>query len=344
MSLTPSSTRVLVTGASGFIGLHTVLALLQLGYQVRGTVRSDQHKKGVREALSRQVSLDRLELVRADLLKDDGWKEAAEGCDYVIHVASPFPAEEPKNPNELIVPAHDGTLRVLRAAQAAGVPRLVLISSVAAIAGGHEGENRTFDESDWTNLEKCRSSYSISKTLAERAAWDFIRTAKNRTGMEMVSINPTNVFGPPLDGRRFTSTEWFRTLMRSEVPGISRTQLNFVDVRDVVDMSVRAMITPAAANKRFLLNAASIPMAEFAEILQHNFADQGYKVPTRVVPDWMVRLVAVLMPKVRNVVDQLNWTYTLSTERARSILGWQARPYQQTVVDMAQGMIEQGQV
>ncbi|MEW6405353.1 MAG: NAD-dependent epimerase/dehydratase family protein, partial [Chloroflexota bacterium] len=344
MSLPPSSTKVLVTGASGFIGLHTTLSLLQLGYQVRGTVRSEEHAKGVRDSLSKHVKLDRLELIQADLLNEEGWREAAEGCEYAIHVASPFPAEEPKDPNELIRPARDGTLRVLRAAQAAGVRRLVLISSVVAITGGHEGENRTFDESDWTDLEKCKSSYSISKTMAERAAWNFVHTAENHTGMEMVSINPTNVFGPPLDGRHFTSTEWFRTLMRGEVPGVSRTQLDFVDVRDVVDMSVRAMITPAAANKRFLLNAASIPMEEFAKILQRHFGSRGYKVPMRVMPNWVVHLFAMLIPKVRNVALQLNWTYTLSTEQARAVLGWQAHPYEQTVIEMGNGMIEHGQI
>jgi nucleoside-diphosphate-sugar epimerase len=232
----------------------------------------------------------------------------------------------------------------LRAAQAAGVQRLVLMSSVVAITGGHERDNRTFNESDWTDLEKCRLSYAISKTLAECAAWNFIRTPENFTGMEMVSINPTNVFGPPLDDRHFTSTEWFSTLMRGEVPGISRTQLDFVDVRDVVDMSIRAMTTPAAANKRFLLNTASVPMAEFAVILQRNFASRGYKIPTRIVPDWLVRLFAMFMPKIRYVADQLNWTYILSTEQARLILGCPVHPYEQTVIEMAQGMIEHGQV
>src|SRR5512134_2805271 len=188
MSIDPKSTKVLVTGAGSFIGLHTLLQLLQLGYNVRGTVRTESHAKHVTEVMSKHTSIDTLEIVLADLLKDEGWHEAARGCDFVLHLASPFPAESPKDENELILPARDGTLRVLRAAHAEGVKRVVLTSSVAAVAGGHMGENRTFDHTDWTNVEKSMA-YEKSKTLAERAAWDFINGPENRDKMEMASIN-----------------------------------------------------------------------------------------------------------------------------------------------------------
>jgi dihydroflavonol-4-reductase len=180
--------------------------------------------------------------------------------------------------------------------------------------------------------------------LAEQAAWEFIRSAENQKGMELVSVNPSNVFGPVLDNRHHTSTEWFSTLLRRQIPGLTRTQLNLVDVRDVVEMIEKAMITPEAAGKRFIANGASIPLQEFALILARNFASRGYRVPTRVLPDWLVRFFAIFIPKTKPVVDALGWHYSISTEQARSILGWQPRPYEGTIIAMAQSMMEQGMV
>lgn len=344
MASNPSSTKVLVTGASGFVALHTVLRLLQLGHNVRGTVRTEAQGKSVRETLSRHVDTNKLELVRVDLLKDEGWPEAVEGCDPVLHLASPFPTDAPKDEDELIVPARGGTLRVLRAAQAKDVKRVILVSSVVAVATGHEGENRMFSEADWTDVGKTDYAYAKSKTLAEQAAWDFVRSAENKSGMELVSINPSNVMGPVLDGHHHTSTEWFRTLLRNEVPGLPRAQINVVDVRDVVEMIIKAMTVPAAAGKRFIANAASIQLAEFAAILQRNFAGRGYRVPTRVLPDWLVRFASIFTPKTKPVVQTIGWTYSVSTEQARSVLGWQARPYEGTILDMAESLIEHGLV
>jgi dihydroflavonol-4-reductase len=344
MAINPSSTTILVTGANGFIGLHTVLHFLQLGYNIRATVRTEGHEKKVRETLSKHVDTNKLEFFRADLMKDEGWDQAVNGCDFVLHLASPFPTEAPKDENELILPAREGTLRVLRAAQKGGVKRVVLVSSVAAVISGHERENRMFSEADWTDISKTNYAYAKSKTLAERAAWEFINSGENQNGLELVSINPSNVFGPVLDNHHHTSTEWFRTLLRHEIPGLTRTQLNLVDVRDLVEMIDKAMNTPAAAGKRFIANGASIPLAEFAIILHRNFASQGYRVPTRVLPDWIVRFFAVFIPKTRPVVDALGWKYSISTEQARSILGWQARPHEGTILEMAQSMIEHGLV
>jgi nucleoside-diphosphate-sugar epimerase len=219
-----------------------------------------------------------------------------------------------------------------------------MVSSVVAVISGHERENRVFTESDWTDTGKTKYAYAKSKTLAERAAWEFIRSAENKNGMELVSVNPSNVFGPVLDNRHHTSTEWFGTLLRREVPGLSRTQLNLVDVRDVVDMIEKAMITPDAAGKRFLANGASIPLQEFALLLDRNFASRGYRVPTRVLPNWLIRFFAIFVPKTKPVVDALGWDHTLSTEQARSVLEWQPRPYEGTVIEMAQSMMEQGMV
>ena len=235
-------------------------------------------------------------------------------------------------------------MRVLRAAVRGNVKRVVLVSSTVAILSGHEKENRTFDESDWTNIRKTDYAYAKSKTLAEQAAWEFIQSPQNKKGMELVSVNPSSVFGPVLDNHHHTSTEWFGTLLRREVPGLSRTQLNMVDVRDLVEMIEKAMVTPGAANKRFIANGASIQLQEFASILDRNFASRGYRVPTRVLPDWLIRFFALFVPKTKPVVDALGWDHTLSTEQARSVLGWQPRPYEGTILAMAESMMEQGMV
>jgi len=339
MTANPSSTKVLVTGVGGFVGLHTVLQLLRQGYNVRGTVRTESHANHVKEALTKYTSTDKLELSLADLLKDDGWNEAVGGCQYVLHVASPFPVEAPKDENELIIPARDGTLRILRAAHDAKVKRVVLVSSVAAVTGGHIGENRTFDHTDWTNVEKS-AAYEKSKTLAERAAWEFIRSDKNKHKMEMASVNPSNVFGPVLDDHYHTSIEWCRTLLRAEVPGVARTQINFVDVRDVADMLLAAMTMPEASGERFILNGASISLVEFAAILNRNFSGLGYRIPTRIMPDFLIRLVALFIPKTQYVAKSLGWKYNLSIEHTKSLLRWQPRPYEKSVVDMANSLID----
>ncbi len=344
MAIDPTATKVLVTGANGFIGLHTVLHFLTRGYNLCATVRAQEQGEMVRQTLAKHTDTKNLEFIAADLTKDEGWDQAVAGCDFVLHLASPFPTEAPKDENELILPAREGTLRVLRAAQIAGVKRVVLVSSVAAITGGHERENRTFDESDWTDTRKTDYAYAKSKTLAEQAAWDFIKGPENRSGLELVPVNPSNVFGPVLDNRHHTSTEWFLTLLRREIPGLTRTQVNLVDVRDLVEMIEKAMVTPEAASKRFIANGASIPLQEFARILDRNFASRGYRVPTRVLPDWLVRFFAIFIPKTKPVVDTLGWSYSLSTRQAQSILGWQPRPYEGTVLAMAGSLIEQGMV
>ena len=340
----PTSTKILVTGANGFIGLHTVLHFLKRGYNLRATVRTQEQGEKVRQTLAKHTDTSQLEFIHADLTKDEGWDQAVAGCDFVLHLASPFPTDAPKDENEVIIPAREGTLRVLRAAQKGGVKRVVLVSSVVAVISGHERENRAFNESDWTDTSKTGYAYAKSKTLAERAAWEFIKSAENKNGMELVSVNPSNVFGPVLDNRQHTSTEWFGTLLRREIPGLTRTQLNLVDVRDLVEMIGKAMIMPAAAGKRFIANGASIPLHEFALILDRNFASRGYRVPTRLLPDWLVRFFAIFTPKTKPVVDTLGWNHSLSTEQARSILGWQPRPYEGTIVEMAESMIEQGMV
>jgi dihydroflavonol-4-reductase len=307
-------------------------------------VRTEVHKKNVIETISKQGDASRLEFAFADLSKDEGWGDAAQDCTHVVHIASPYIVENPKDENDLIIPARDGTLRVLRAAQSKGVKRVVLLSSIGAIFEGREGENKTFDENDWSNLEKAYSSYHKSKTLAELAAWDFIRGVENKSRMEMVSINPSNVFGPVLDGHHHSSTEWYLTIMHAEVPGVSHTQLDFVDVRDLVEVLINALTNPEAAGKRFICNGASIPLIEFADILHENFSNRGFHIPNRILPDFVIRLIALFMPKVKAIARQLQWKYTFSTEQIRQVFRWQPRQYKQTIIDMAESLIEFGVV
>ncbi len=336
------SPKVLVTGASGFIGLHTVLHLLQCGYHVRATVRTEAREKKTRDTLTGLVTTSLLEFAYADLSKDAGWREAVQGCDSVIHTAAPYPIFNPKDANELILPIRDGTLRLLHAAQAEGIHRVVLLSTIGAIFDGHQGENRTFDESDWTDVGKCLNKYHAAKTLSERAAWDFIQSPDNLSRMEMVAINSSGVFGPVLDDHHHTSVEWIRTIMRAEVPGLPRMLIPLVDVRDLVDILDRAMTVPGAAGKRFICHATEIPISQLAEILHKNFSQRGYRIPTKVLPDILIRFMALFNPKVKAVASLLNWNYHLSTDRARSVFGWQPRPYQQTIVEMAESLIEHG--
>ena len=343
--MTQSSSPVLVTGANGYVAMHTILQLLAKGYRVRGTLRNTSQGDQIKATLAKSSDrTDSIEFVRGDLMQDDGWADAVQGCEYVMHLASPFPLHAPEDENELIVPARDGTLRVLRAANAGGVKRVVLISSMLAVRAGHEGENRTFDENDWANLEHNVPPYPKSKALAERAAWDFVHGAENTNHIELAVINAASIKGPFLDTRYATSSELFRTLMKHEVPGVVRVKQGIVDVRDVATALVAAMTTPQAADKRFCCIGGQSWMREIALVLQKHFAGRGYNIPTRVIPDTLVRLLAVFNPKIRIVVPELGWDYNVSTERIRTVLGWQPRPLTETIVDQAESMVQLGLV
>lgn len=339
-----SISKVLVTGASGFIGLHTVLSCLHKSYQVRATVRSQGQEENVRRILADLVDTTGLEFARTDLLLDEGWDAAVKGCDSVIHTASPYQAENPKDENILIKPALDGTMRVLRAAMNEGIGRVVLLSTIGAVFDGHEGEEKVFTEKDWSDVNHPRLIYHKGKTLAEQAAWKLINSDQNTSKIEMVAINPSNVMGPVLDGHLHTSTEWYRTLMRGEVPGISRSQLDLVDVRDLTDILIKSMTEPQAAGKRFICNTASIPLVEFAQILHENFADRGYKIPHKLIPSIVIQLLGLFDPKIKAVAESIDWEYNISTEQLESVFDWHPIPYQQTIIEMAESLIKFGLV
>ncbi|MEM9727267.1 MAG: aldehyde reductase [Myxococcota bacterium] len=340
-----ADTWVLVTGASGFIGLHCALQLLQQGYRVRGTVRTEARANEVREAMEANAgaSLDgRLDLILADLTKDDGWADAVQGCKYVLHVASPFPNRTPDHEDELIKPAKEGTLRVLKAASDAGVQRVVLTSSLAAVSGGHEHDNaRVYSEDDWSIAERC-PPYPKSKTLAERAAWDFVAGLEGDSPMELCVINPGAVLGPVLNKHYSTSGEIVRKLMAKELPGTAKLGFPWVDVRDVASAHIAAMTIPEAAGQRFCCAIEFSWIDEVAAALAKRFGPEGWKVPTRKLPNFMVRIVALFDPTVRSVISDLGRVRNVSSNRIRTVLNWQPHSLEEMAISMGETMIQQG--
>lgn len=341
----PSSTTVLVSGAGGFIATHCILQLLQQGYRVRGTLRNLTREAQLRKIFAERVDADdRLEFTRADLLEDNGWDVAVRGCEYVLHVASPFPAVAPKDENDLIIPARDGTLRVLRAASAGNVKRVVLTSSMVTVLDGYGPGRHYFDENNWSNLDGKIGAYAKSKTLAEHAAWDFIKTLKGANPLELAVINPSFVMGPYLGGDLGTSGELISKLMRRAIPGVPHIRWFIVDVRDVAAAHIAAMLTPEAAGQRFCCSAQTCWTQEVALILERHFASRGYRIPTREVPDFVLRLVAVFDKTVRLTVDSLGKEDTVSTAYIEKTLNWHPRSLEETVVEMAESMIREGMV
>ena len=334
---------ILVTGASGFVAIHTVIQLLQQGYNVRGTIRSLSKEADLRKTISNYVQAnDRLEILSADLSQDAGWDEAMQNVETVLHVASPFPLYEPKHEDELIVPAVQGTLRVLRAAHKAGVKRMVQVSSVAAISSGHNGENKTFSEADWSDLTKDIGAYAKSKTLAERAAWDFIHGSENTNKMQLTTINPPLILGPVPNKDFRTSIELVRTIMLGQVPGVGRIKMGSVDVRDVASALILAMQTPEAAGQRILVAAdRSLWLKEIAELLHGKYAGR-YKINKLEFPSILVRLIALFDKKVARVTESLDWDHELSNENAKRILKWTPRSAEEGILSMAESLIEQG--
>lgn len=336
--------EVLVTGGSGFIGSHAILQLLAAGHRVRTTVRDLNREADVR-ALLKQGGAEpggRLSFVAADLTRDAGWAEAVAGCEYVLHVASPLPPSVPKHEDELIVPARDGALRLLRAARDAGVKRVVLTSSFAAVGYGHKVQSAPFNESNWTNLDgDDLTAYTKSKTLAERAAWDFI--AKEGGGLELSTVNPVGVFGPVLGADYSTSILIVQRLMDGALPGSPKLSFGVVDVRDVADLHVRAMTHPMAKGERFLAVAGDfLWMREIARVLKSRMGSAARRVPTRELPNWMVRLASLRDPAIKLILPELGKRKNATNEKARRVLGWTPRSNEEALTATAESLVRLG--
>jgi dihydroflavonol-4-reductase len=350
-----SAPLVLVTGGTGFLAIWTIVHLFRQGYRVRTTVRKLARVNEIQACLrAANISEDQilsLEVVEADLLKDSGWAEAVHGVTYILHLASPFPAQLPKNEADLINPARDGTLRVLCAARdARSVDRVVMTSSFAAVGYGHsqdrfKSDSIPFTETDWTDLSSGTvPPYQKSKTLAELAAWEFMKTECNGSKLELAVINPVSIYGPALGKDDGTSLRAICELLQGTTPGVPRLCYGIVDVRDCADMHLRAMTDPGARNERFLcIGEGSLWMEDLAKILKKNLGSQAKKVPTMVMPNLLVRGLAVFLPIARLILYDLDHEKKISNAKAKEILGWQWQyTNEQAVVASAISIIKYG--
>jgi len=335
---------ILVTGGTGFIGSHSILQLLAAGHRVRTTVRNLKREGDVRAMLKEGAADpgDRLSFIAADLENDAGWAEAVAGCEYVLHVASPFPQTVPKHEDELIVPAREGALRVLRASRDAGVKRVVLTSSFAAIGYGQKPQATPFDETSWTDPNGDDVlPYVKSKTLSERAAWDFI--AKEGGGLELSVVNPVGVFGPVLGPDYSTSILLVQRMMDGALPGCPQIYFGAVDVRDVADLHIRAMTSPAAKGERFLAVAGDfMSLLDIAKVLKNRMGASAKRVPTRQLPNWLVRLAALRDPAVKQILPELGKRKNGTNEKARRVLGWAPRSNEESIVATAESLVRLG--
>jgi nucleoside-diphosphate-sugar epimerase len=335
---------VLVTGGSGFIGGHAILQLLAAGHRVRTTLRSLDRAPEVLAILKQGTSGPgaALSFFAADLGSDDGWAQAVSDCEYVLHVASPFPAGVPKHEDDIIVPAREGTLRVLRAARDAGVRRVVLTSSFAAVGYGQNPQPAVYDERSWTNTNARLSTYVRSKTLAERAAWDFI--AREGGALELAAVNPAAVFGPVLAGPHLsTSVRLLKSMLDGAMPIVPRLWYGAVDVRDVVDLHLRAMTDPAARGERFLAVAGDcMSLADMARVLATRMGTAAQRVSTRQAPNWVLRLVAIFNPAAREILPELGREKHATNAKARRVLGWAPRPNEEAIVATGESLLRLG--
>ena len=336
---------VLVTGGTGYLGGWCIAQLLDRGYSVRTTVRDPAREGDVRAAVAAAgAEADGLlSVVAADLSDDAGWPEAVAGCTYVLHVASPFPPAQPKDPDELIVPARDGSLRVLRTSLDAGVERIVMTSSVAAVRGGGPPSNgSTYTEADWTDGDDASlTPYTRSKAIAERAAWQFVRDAGAE--QRLATVNPGAIIGPVLSDDRSFSLQLIERLMKG-MPAMPRLGFSFVDVRDVADLEIRAMTDPAAGGKRFIATDRFMWVSDVADVLRERLGADAGKVPSRVAPDLLVKAMGLFDSSVRSITSDLGRRAEYSNARARELLGWRPRPLDDSIAETATSLRTHGVV
>jgi len=333
-----------VTGGTGFVGIHCILQLLNKGYKVKTTMRSLNRKNEVIEMLKVGgiSSFENLAFIETDLTKDANWDNAAKDCDYVLHIATPIFLRVPRDENEMIIPAVEGTLRVLKAARDAGAKRVVMTSNFGAVGYSHKDTTKIITEKSWTDPnEKGLSAYNKSKVMAERAAWDFIN--KEGSNLELAVVNPMGIFGPSLGPDLSSGFELLKRVLDGSMRAIPNITLGIVDVRDVADLHIRAMTDPAAKGQRFLALAGGIlSLPEIAVLLKNKLGDKAKKVSTRKLPDWMVRVAALFSPTARNIVPQLGRYRNASNEKAKTMLGWQPRTNEESILATAESLFRFG--
>ena len=324
--------KVLVTGASGFIGLHCIAQLLQAGYQVRGSLRSRARESEIRNALSKVVNTEnRLEICELDLLKDDGWDEAVSGCDYVMHVASPLLDREPKDQDEIIRPAHEGLMRAIKSSVRNKVKRFVMTSSFSAIGYGHVKD--VFDESHWTDTTQKIGAYNKSKAIAEKAMWDYLDSLKDEEKIEAVAINPTLVIGASLSDDVGTSNIFLQKMLDGSYPVVPKVHFGYVTVKDTAKAHVAAMTHPHASGKRFILAERCMCLYEVNKILRKH----GYKkAPIRQAPNLLMKFLALFNNEASAIAGFVGKTKFTNSENAKNILKFSFENVEVGILEIAQ--------
>lgn len=335
---------VLVTGGSGFVGGHAIVQLLQKGYKVKTTIRSIAKKDKVIEMLKNGgiQNFEDLEFVETDLSDDKNWDKATANCDYVLHIASPIHLTVPKDENEMIRPAVDGTLRVLKAARNAGVKRVVMTSNFGAVGYSHKDTSTPITEEDWTDPnEKGLSAYNKSKVFAERAAWDFM---KNEGGnLELAVINPVGIFGPALDAKLSSGFELLRNVLNGSMKRIPNLQLSIVDVRDLADLHIKAMESEQANGQRFLaLSEGTMTLPEIATFIKNKMPEATKNTSTKTLPNWLVRIAALFSPQAKALAPMLGVNRNARNEKAKNILGWNPRSKEDALLATVESLIKFG--
>jgi len=340
-----TSNKVLVTGITGFLGSHTAIQLLNKGYQVVGSLRNMQRAEEIKSVIAQHTDhIDNLSFIEADLTDSTVWEQATQGVQYVLHIASPFPRELPKREEDLIIPAKNGTLNVLKAAAKNGVKRVVLTSSSGAITYGKPAgrESGTYSETDWTDVTNKKDStpYFRSKTIAEKAAWDFID--QDDSGLELVTICPGAILGPVLEKDFGTSANIVIKTMDGSTPAIPKIGFDMVDVRSVADLHIRAMEMDAAKGERFVASAGYLSFKDVADILRKQYPDK--KIPKSTLPNFAVRLISNFDKTLKPILLDLGIERRVDNSKAKEILDWEPLSPEEAVRACAKSVVEQGLV
>ena len=331
---------VLVTGGTGFIGLHCLQQLLDKGYKVKTTIRSESRKQEVMEAMKKHSSnFENLEFFIADLLSDDGWSEAVNGSKYVLHVASPFFLGEPENEDVFIKPAVEGTLRVLKACADADVKKVVLTSSFAAVGYGHPKEKEVYTEEDWSSVDGEISPYAKSKTLAEKAAWEFVENLEESNKFELTVINPVAVTGPMLTSDIGSSNDFLLKLISGSMPACPKIHMGYIDVRDVAKAHIFSMTEDKTNGERIIVSENEMFFAEVGKTLN----EAGFKKsPTKEMPNFLVKIMSLFVGELKTLLSALNRKGDIDKTKAQSFFNWDYISTEQSVTETAQQLQDMG--